>query len=213
MRTTKTLVCLAALAAGVLSSMAQSNVYSLNIVGYVNVPLQNGKYDIVANPLNTTNNNVTNIFAGLPAGSSVSEKNVGSGFTTAFNDPDFGWNQDGNPVTLQANPGKAFYVLAAANYTNTFVGEVILNSVNPIPVNYSIRASILPQQGLLQTELLYPANPGDTISFKIVGGLFDSYVNDPDFGWTPSEPIAKVAQGFWILRSGAGANWVRNFTP
>src|SRR5438270_9330702 len=34
---TKTLLCMAALAAGVATSMAQ-NVYSLNIVGYANVP-------------------------------------------------------------------------------------------------------------------------------------------------------------------------------
>jgi len=32
----------ATLAAGALSSMAQSNVYSLNIVGYANVSIPNG---------------------------------------------------------------------------------------------------------------------------------------------------------------------------
>src|SRR5437870_431669 len=35
---TKVLLSMAALAAGVATSMAQSNVYSLNIVGYANVP-------------------------------------------------------------------------------------------------------------------------------------------------------------------------------
>ena len=39
---TKALLCAAALAAGTAASMAQSNVYSLNIVGYVNVPLTSG---------------------------------------------------------------------------------------------------------------------------------------------------------------------------
>jgi len=43
------LLCAAAIAAGVASSMAQSNVYSLNIVGYANVPTPHG-YTFQSNP-------------------------------------------------------------------------------------------------------------------------------------------------------------------
>ena len=50
MKTTKTLLCLAALtAAGVATSMAQSNVYSLNIVGYANIGIGGGN-SLLANP-------------------------------------------------------------------------------------------------------------------------------------------------------------------
>jgi len=52
---TKTLLCAAALAAGVATSMAQSNVYSLNIVGYANVPTTVG-YTYQSNPFNNSNN-------------------------------------------------------------------------------------------------------------------------------------------------------------
>src|SRR3954451_14568718 len=49
---TKTLLCMAAMAAGVATSMAQSNVYSLNIVGYANVPAPAG-FTFQSNPFNT----------------------------------------------------------------------------------------------------------------------------------------------------------------
>src|SRR5215472_12747397 len=60
---TKTLLCAAALAAGVVSSMAQSNVYSLNVVGYVNVPMKGGiNFNLLANPLLNANNDITNLY-------------------------------------------------------------------------------------------------------------------------------------------------------
>src|ERR1043165_8066346 len=57
---TKTLVCAAILAAGLASSMAQSNVYSLNVVGYYNVVIPGGTKVMVANQLNTTNKPLVN---------------------------------------------------------------------------------------------------------------------------------------------------------
>src|SRR5262245_9396280 len=69
---TKTLLCAAALAAGVATSMAQSNVYSLNVVGYVNVTtLGGGNFNMMANPLNNTNNSLTNLFAVAQDGDSI----------------------------------------------------------------------------------------------------------------------------------------------
>ena len=72
MRTKTTLVAAAILAAGIASSMAQANVYSLNVVGYVNVTVQGGgAYNLIANPLNnTTGNTLTNIFSGPQSPSS-----------------------------------------------------------------------------------------------------------------------------------------------
>jgi len=43
------------------STMAQTNVYSLNAVGYINVVCPVG-FSIIANQLNSTNNNITNLF-------------------------------------------------------------------------------------------------------------------------------------------------------
>src|ERR1700674_3452751 len=70
---TKTLICAAALlAAGVATSMAQSNVYSLNVVGYVNVPTTGGGFfNMIANPLNNANNSITNLFSTAQDGDQV----------------------------------------------------------------------------------------------------------------------------------------------
>src|ERR1035437_6379563 len=59
---TKVLLCAAALAASLASSMAQ-NVYSLNVVGCYNVTIPaNGLY-MIANQLNTTNNSLAGLSA------------------------------------------------------------------------------------------------------------------------------------------------------
>src|ERR1051325_7668433 len=61
---TKTLVCAAIRAAGLASSMAQSNVYSLNVVGYYNVVIPGGTKVMLANQLNTTNNTLAGVLPG-----------------------------------------------------------------------------------------------------------------------------------------------------
>src|ERR1700735_871929 len=65
---TKTLLLTAALvAAGVASSMAQSNVYSLNVVGYVNVTVSPG-YNLVTTPLDDgAGDLLTNVIGGSSA--------------------------------------------------------------------------------------------------------------------------------------------------
>jgi hypothetical protein len=58
---TKTLLGLAVLTAGAVTAVAQSNVYSLNIVGYCNVPAKGG-YSYMSNPLDNGNNNANTLF-------------------------------------------------------------------------------------------------------------------------------------------------------
>ena len=54
------LIAAAALAAGVISS--EAGVYSQNIVGYVNIPVPNNSYQLVANQLDTGSNTLDNVF-------------------------------------------------------------------------------------------------------------------------------------------------------
>jgi hypothetical protein len=211
---TKALLCAAALAAGAVSSMAQSNVYSLNIVGYVNITQQPSQYGLWANPLNTTNNDVAYLFpnaANFP-GLSVYKFN-GLGYDQASYDPDAG----GWTAAVNLGPGEGFWLQTQAGtaYQNTFVGEVVLNSTNAIPTGYSLKASAYPSSQPIQTGLQAPLKDFDAVFFYNGAG-YDQYSIDPDAGgWTPSEPSPAVAQGFWILRNaGNGAtNWVQSFTP
>src|SRR6266436_7556560 len=152
---TKTLLCLAALTAGVATSMAQSNVYSLNIVGYVTYTQAANKFNIMANPLNTTNNDVSKVFTSAASypGLTVYKRNAGGGYDQSTFDPDLlAWTA---PLDMSPGTGVWLSTPAGTPFTNTFVGEVLLNSSNPIPAGYSIRSSVVPQSGGVTTTLLY----------------------------------------------------------
>ena len=91
---TKTLLLTAALsAAGLLSASAQTAVYSVNIVGYINKTLGTG-LSLIANQLNATPDNSVPTLFGTPAGSvTVSKFNKSRGnFDSAVYDPDSGWS-------------------------------------------------------------------------------------------------------------------------
>jgi len=199
----KTLLCLAALTAGVATSMAQSNVYSLNIVGYVTVTNSPG-LKIISNPLNSTNNTITSLFSDAPALTKIF-RFVGGAYVTSVNDPDDGWNN-----VFALNPGEGVFIQVPSQYIKTYVGEVQLNSTNSIPAGLSMRASVIPQAGLVQTDLLYPAAALDKV-IKWTGTAYSTSVNDPDDGWTPSQPSVAVGEGFFAQKS-AAANWIRNFS-
>src|SRR5271154_6934502 len=83
MRTKTLLLAVAALATGIISSEAQSNVYSQNIVGYVNaVSPVGGQFALLANPLDNGTNNITSLFPTAPNQTQVEIWN-GSGFQLA----------------------------------------------------------------------------------------------------------------------------------
>jgi hypothetical protein len=128
MRTKITILSAAALAAGLLSSQAQ--VFSANIVGYVNKPMV-PHFNACANPLDANiSNSGTNVFpnTGLLDGSAVLTWNglvfkvniidstSPSGFTDTI----------GNPSTApDLSPGTGFLFDNQAGITNfTFVGSV-----------------------------------------------------------------------------------------
>ena len=202
---TKTLLLTAALiAAGVATSMAQ--VYSVNAVGYVKRTAPSG-FSILANPLNNGNNKVSTVLSGVPGGFTVYKFNnaTTSFFVNSF-DADFGWD---DPDQVLA-PGEAAFVLnPKAAVDIVFVGEVAQgNLTTPLPKGFSLAASKVPQAGLLQTDLKYPAAIGDTVyRYRNNGYLINSF---DDFGWD-EEPTVEVAEGFFVLKA-ATATWSRTFS-
>src|ERR1035437_3394571 len=120
MRTKTLLIAVAALAAGILASSAQT--YSQNIVGYANVVLAgNGAFTLLANPFDDGNGNQsTNLLnAALPKKSQVLTWN-GASFNI-IQKTATGW-----PSSVSLPPGIGFFVLnggpGAPDLTNTFVG-------------------------------------------------------------------------------------------
>ena len=209
---TKALLCAAVLAAGAVSSMAQSNVYSLNVVGYINQSLVGGgaagKFQMIANQLNTTNNTIGSLMPTAPDGTVLYKFN-GTTFDIATSLG--GW--DHPEYTL--NPGEGAIVNSPANWTNTFVGEVKQGALStPYPVGFSIRASQVPQAGTL-TALGLPVTQlkdGDVASqFNTTSQAYDIYtvLGGAWIGPLP-EPTLAVGESLWLQPSTAGT-WNRTF--
>jgi hypothetical protein len=208
---TKTLLGLAVLAAGAATAVAQSNVYSLNVVGYINIPVTANQNFLIANQLNTTNNTLGSLIPNGPPGA-IFQKFNGGFSAYVFDDLDLVWTPNGNATI---NPGEGGFYKSPQATTLTFVGEVLQGSLtNTLPIGLqSIRSSIVPQQGKITTDLLAPGEPGDIL--QTYNGGFSAYVfDDLDLVWTPSEPTINVGQSFFYKKSPTAtqSRWIRNFT-
>ena len=125
---TKTLLLTAALGiASAATSMAQTAVYSVNAVGYVNKPLPVG-FSIVANPLNASPNTVATVFAGgaIPGMAVYKFETVGGYLVNGYNLPPGGGAAEWDDPTQPFAPGEGAFVSnpGPGPVTITFVGEV-----------------------------------------------------------------------------------------
>jgi len=192
---------------------ASAQVYSANIVGYVNYAQAAGTFDIAANPLNNGNNDVSTVFANAASypNLTIFKRNAaGTGYDFSSFDPDLSaWT---SPLAIA--PGDGFWVStpAGAAFATTFVGEVIQNSTNSLPAGFSLKGSVFPQGGNLQTDLGIPAAANDAV-YVWNGAGYTTSINDPDLGTWDIPPVVKVAQGFWYYNAGAAKSWVKNYTP
>jgi hypothetical protein len=196
---TKTLLLTAALGvASIASSLAQ--VYSVNVVGYVNYPAK-APFSMIANPLNNTaGNNLNNILPSAPFGTTIYTWN-GSAFASSVN---FGtWSPD-----LTLAPGDGAFINLSADTTLTWVGEVMQGALSTaIPAGLSIKSSQVPQSDTLG-NLGFPAAFGDTIYYYRNG----AYASSVYFGtWSPDLSPA-VGESFWVSTT-AAKSWTRTFTP
>jgi hypothetical protein len=221
MRTKTLLAAAAMLAAGVVTSMAQSNVYSLNVVGYVNRVIPGaGKYSMLANPLNSSSNTLGGLLTGsLPTGSQVLVFNPAIVDYDTYTRVAFGtgWSPAGG-ATVDLSPGKGVLILtpgASGDLTNTFVGEVMQGSLNhPIDAGYTFLGNKVPESGTATEIGLTTSLPNGAQLGKLDVAIQDFAVSTRvAFGslWSPSVPTINVADGFYI-NTVAATNWVRNFT-
>jgi hypothetical protein len=222
---TKTLLLTAALsAAGIASSMAQ--VYSINIVGYVNLTMKPG-FNLVANPLTagTPANSLNAVLPAAPLETQVlkfANNNYSSDISDGTTWLDAG---TGDPSTTVVAPGQGFFYFnpAATDRTVTLVGEVTKgnNLTVPIPPGFSLVSSITPQ------DISLTAANGFTQLLEMQYLTFNSMTQNYDVGlindgtqWLnsvtgdPADAHPLVGQGFFIFNPDSVAhNWVRNFNP
>jgi hypothetical protein len=225
---TKTLLLAAALsAAGFATSLAQSNVYSLNVVGYINVPTPTNGFYFIANQLHnnstgtgntiesvlgTNHPNGTRVFAYTPAGVPPAT------YQSLMNNGVWLSPANVNLNGLQAGQGVVYQKVTGGPDTITMVGEVLQGALNnTVVAGIGIKSSMVPQAGLLTTDLgLQLANVGVTSqdtyqAYNWVGGSGPftgrKFING---NWIV-QPNISVGESFW-LSAAAGATWLRNFT-
>jgi hypothetical protein len=206
MRTKTLLLSAAAMVAGLLSSQAQSNVYSANIVGYVSVTNAAGVFVLMANPLDNGTNNLTSLFPIAPNNSQIQVWN-GSGFTLATKQLTGNWST--NLVIL---PGQGFFAKFPAAGTNTFVGSVavpvggsVTNSLaaglftlvgSPIPYTDTLTGTNLNLQVANNSQVQVWNGTGFTLATKQLTG-----------NWSANLTITP-GEGFF-LKPSAATNWVQ----
>jgi hypothetical protein len=211
--------------------MAQSNVYSLNIVGYVNVAVPQG-FSIVSNPLDDglgDGNIITNVLTSTntPVGSQVFLFSPAGGFANTETFFGSGFN-NWFPGTNQLSPGAASFLFSPVATNITFVGQIAAgNYTNALAAGtFNLVGSIVPESlplgntGVTNT-LQIPASPGDEV-FRFSTANFGGYNTITFFnnlGWfdptnpsgSTNGPALGVGEGVFLL-STLGGNWVQTFT-
>ena len=209
------LIAAAALAASVISSQAQ--VYSQNIVGYVNTIVHPG-FNLINNPFNATNNQLSTILPPVEA-SQVLIWNGVNGYTTANFDTGV-WVDDGsNPFNPTINPGVGFFYFAPASNTVTFVGTVAANvggtATNTVLSGFRLLGSRIPYGGAATNASLNLPQQEAAQLLKWNGANgYNTFTIDTgvwvDDGSNPSVPNINVGEGFFYFSPAASTNWVQN---
>jgi hypothetical protein len=200
--------------------MAQ--VYSVNVVGYINLNLRPG-FNLIANQLNgSPNNKLDTVLPGVPVESQV-QKFTGTGFNVDIYDGT-AWldNATGNPSVTTVSPGEGFFFFNPGNSAvpATLVGEVVTGTGLTVPIGpgFSLVSSIVPQDISLTA-----ANGFQQVvemQYQTFNGTgFDILINDGT-GWldnatgNPADARPTVGQGFFIFNpDNVNHNWVRDFNP
>jgi len=211
---TKTLLLTAALAAaGAATSMAQ--VYSVNMVGYINQSIPNG-FSMIANHLNhSPDNKLETVMPTVPENTTVYQFNPTAGGYIIKSFTEGAWG--GDPQDILLDPGKGAFISTTA-FTQTFVGEVQLNSSIPVTPGFAIYGSVLPQK--LPIDVAQPAGlnlapvEGDQIyMWNGVGYNIGSYSEGAWGGDFTASPEPNVGEAFWYVSAGpAGRTWSRTFS-
>lgn len=227
MRTKTILAAAAFIAVGVLASKAQ-NVYSLNIVGYVNIPV--GSLTAIANPLRSGPSGEVDRADHVVPYSEGDTIQVWTGVSWKAYSMDSlsssGWTDDGGDVDASSlpilGPGVGFFYGNNSGISQiTLVGEVRTgaNAVT-LPPGLTPTGSSLPYSGNISTGSVgLDVQDGDVIQ-TWTGAAWKAVTRDElsDTGWIDdngdaAEPTLAVGQAFFYLNNGASFNWVQELNP
>lgn len=195
------------IAAGVASSMAQSsNIYSVNIVGYVNVPLAANVNTLLANPLDNGTNDLAGIGATLPNKTAVSAW-TGSGFQTTTKSST-GWG-----TNLSIPAGRGFFVKSPTATTLTFIGQAASTNYRAMAANVNtLIGNMIPFTGNITDAGPGTVNLGGTLPNKSTVQMWTGSgyltVTKTAGSWGTNQPVLNfdAAKGFFV-KPAAAITW------
>lgn len=190
-------------------------IVSVNVVGYVNLSLPPGD-SLIANPLYYTNNTVAFWWPNAPDGAQVLKylPELGGYAVSTFDGLSGTWSDPNFEIGI----GQGFFFRNTSTETilQTFVGEVLQGRlVNHLPAGLSMKGSLVPQAGSINTVHRIPGMDGDTIKFWVNDGqaggdyILSTFIGAEN-AWVPDLNL-DVGQGFWIEKQQA-QDWVREFS-
>lgn len=198
-----------------LAAYAQSNVYSVNVVGYVTKTVNDG-FTLIANPLidqSTPSPTINDLIPVAPPGAQVFMFNGTTYEVSTFDDllepPAFD-----NPIVIP--PGQGFFIslpTGTGPLDITFVGEVAQreDSNKTLTSGFSMTGSLVPMSAPISVHAL-PGAPGDQ-AYKYVPGsgyvvsTFDDLLEPPAYD---NDFNLDVAEGIFIRLAGS-LPWTRDF--
>jgi len=221
---TKVLLGLAVLAAGLTTALADG-VYSVNVVGYVNVTLQSGKLHYLSIPLAPTDGNWSINNTIKPGDAQIDAK--------LFIWKDTQWDPDNpiyygeadmwDPAPIVTN-GVSFFMVSKANSVLTFVGEVPQSTTGPIKYDIEAGLSTLANKIPLSTNFpgidvghtddkmwVWDQTKQDWESLVWINYGTDGWDKDGNFDSTDG-PKLEPTQGVFYMNKGTAIAFERQFT-
>ncbi|MHB8523650.1 MAG: hypothetical protein ACYDH9_23245 [Limisphaerales bacterium] len=190
--------------------LAPSSLHAQGVSGYYNVSVPPG-FSMIANQLNSGGDTVAEVLTtGLVDGMALYRFDETNQTFSANTFRNGAWS---NPGQLFP-PGEGVFIFNPAANTAllTFTGSLNPGTyINPIPAGLSMRSSMLPLDGRLDTLANFPAAEGDIIySFNNASGTYKIYTYDLG-SWT-APPIVAAGESFFVWTTTA-TNWVQTFNP
>jgi len=206
-------------AAGALTSTAQ--VFSVNMVGYINLTIPAG-FSLIANQLN---NSPDNTYRTLFPQATTANQTVLYKFDNvlgAFGSEQITGGTWSGGGTTTLNPGEGAFIFAPTAFTATFVGEVQTGtSTAQVPNGFAIVSSVIPQQGAVydvnapgdgNVDLQYGIPPNGQVwyQFNNAAGAYGSVQWTGSWSANPG-PILKVGESAFVFTASGSHNWTRTF--
>jgi hypothetical protein len=190
-------------------SLASEPGQSIRSVGFIRVTIPVG-FSLIANPLQASDNSVAALFPEVPDGATI-YKYAGNPPLFSINTYERGWAQP--QETLNPGEGAFFFNPGPEPLVITFFGELLQGVLaNPIPQGLSLRSSMVPIAGPIDTTLGFPVEDGDTVyRFRRTPNPNGYSIHTYGWGQWDTRPYIEIGEAFFVNKI-APVVWVKTFS-